>query len=152
MSRKIAKIQDLIGRRKKLKHYVLPTKRDILRYYLYLFPNDKNFISTIAKEITEIWLYAGIPTTKRGTVRKYCIKIHKEYRDLTKHSSEYQKTLNFKTKAQMFKKNSERLFDIALCKCNAQCSCGTNITKELRHFLRDQPTDRTLKISDVNVQ
>lgn len=43
----------LIGRRKKLKHNVLPTKEDILRYYLYLLPDDKDFISTITEEIME---------------------------------------------------------------------------------------------------
>lgn len=138
----------LVGRKRKLRDSVLPTKEDILRYYLYLQPDDKSCNVTIVSDVMDIWSYADIPTLHKRTVLKKWQQLHKEYSGLAKANQKCRKTVAFKNKLRSFKNEIRKLFDIAACKCAGRCACVEELTTESRDFLNDQRKERKLKISD----
>ena len=134
----------LVGKGKDLRYDVLPTKQDILRYYLWL--NKTSSIILIIQKVMDIWRYARIKTVSSRVITKYLTKLHKEYRTLNKTSIK-RRNLNFQRKVDNFKNNSRLLFDIAACKCKKSCSCDDKMPLDLFYFLEDQRTTRKMKIN-----
>lgn len=113
MGKTTKKIQvcKFIGSKKSLREDVLPTNRDILRYYLWL---DKNFtISRIVVKVLEIWNYAGIATVTKQRASQCLRALHRQYRDLAKATSKkYCVGATYKLKLADFNQTLNKLFDV----------------------------------------
>lgn len=57
----------------------------------------------------------------------------------------------FQDKLSAFKKDQDILFDIAACKCEEQCKCcpSNQVPEPLRHFLKDQRSDRVMNVNMI---
>jgi hypothetical protein len=137
---------DLVTSKKILSTRVLPSKKDILRYYLWL---EGNCFSTIVKNVIDIWKTAGIATVTPQMVMKSLKKLHHEFRHYDNRRST-KKSKNFQQEQTAFKRKLDQLFDIALCKCSGDCTCPENTMSEnQRKFLLDQRTTKRMKITEV---
>lgn len=136
----------IVGRPKKLPSDVLPTKADILRYYLCL---QDNVFETKTNETLQIWKDAQIPTVSPSRVKQCLDKIHQSYRSVSRHYNAKMKDSKFQVKLAAFQKEHDDLFDISACKCKEHCECCTakQVPEQLRPFLKDQRSDRVMNIS-----
>lgn len=138
----------LFGRKKNLKTDVLPSKLDILRFYLWINVNgNQSSFPIIVEKVMEIWSSAGIPTVTKRMVTKCLKNLHKKYRKFTMHHKERKKSTSFQKKLAKFKVELKYLFDIAQCKCHESNCVKHNLSKNKRQFLINQRTLKKLKIS-----
>lgn len=139
---------DIVGSSKHLPDDVLPTKKDILSYYLSL---EKNAFETITKETIRIWKNAQIPTVSKSRVKQCLNIVHKDYRRISKCYNTRKSDTKFLVKLAAFKKDQDVLFDIAACKCKVQCKCCTSkkVPESLRPFLNDQRSDRMMNVNQI---
>lgn len=137
---------DIVGSPKDLRTDMLPTKMDILRYYVCL---QENAFDTITKKTKQIWKEACIPTVSNSRVKQCLNKVHKNYRSITKYYSNMKDDPKFQDKLAAFKKDQNVLFDISACKCGEQCKCGASnkVPEGLRPFLKDQRSDRVMDMN-----
>lgn len=134
-----------VGNKKNLRTDVLPTKNQLLRYYLWLEKN--NSVSVIVKNVISVWKRAGITTVSPRQVTRMWMKIHRKYRDLAKASKVRSKSGTYKVKVTDFKNEMNQLFDISACKCDRFCSCEVKLSKDVSNFLHDQRGIRMLKLT-----
>lgn len=139
---------NIVGSPKTLSTDVLPTKTDILRYYLYI---KKNAFNTIIDEVLNIWSRAYVPTVSKSRVRQCLKKIHESYRSISRNYNAGKNDSKFKERLVAFQKSQNVLFDIAACKCGDQCKCcAANAVPELlRPFLKDQRSDRVMNMDMI---
>lgn len=133
----------------------LPTYKNVLQYYFYLFESTlsdnqilhfKEFTSDVADKIIEIWTKLPIEIIKRKSILNKLNRFIDCYRNKTKHNKRSMRFYNFVV-------SLEEIFDISQCKCNiqiAECSCGKT-TPYLRRFIVDQRNDKAFTISDYVV-
>ncbi len=139
---------DIVGSPKTLSPDVLPTKADVLRFYLYI---KKNAFETIIDEVLNIWSQACVPTVSKSRVRQCLKKIHESYRSISRNYNAGKNDSKFKEKLTEFQKSQDVLFDIAACKCGDQCKCCAVIAvpELLRPFLKDQRSDRVMNMDMI---
>lgn len=140
------KVVGLFGRKKKIKTSVLPSKSDVLRYYLWLESSTESVFPIIVQKIMEIWSSTGIPTVTKRMVTKSLQNLHENYRYFSKNSAR-KRTTTYRNKLVNFKEELKCLFDIAECKCHDSDCVKHKLSNEQRTFLIDQRTLKTLKIS-----
>lgn len=138
---------DIVGCKRDLRRDVLPSNKDILRYYLWL---ERNSFKTIVQTTIEIWNCADIPTVHRSTVMKKLKKLHLKHRQLLKLKSKgIRRDVKFQV-CDKFKIVLEKLFDISACKCKSQCKCTNNkLSQDRMAFLEDQRTVKHMKIKQI---
>lgn len=139
----------MVGNKKELREDVLTTKQDILRHHLWL--DERSWVEKIAKKVMDIWPYAGIPTLSPRGVTKKLMQLRYEYRNLSKANKNERESTTFIRRTDKFKTDSITLFDIAACKCKEFCSCVEKLPDKLKEFLKDQRTERKMKISSARV-
>lgn len=134
----------------------LPCIIDVLKYYFYLAErvraksksfSYKTLTTHVTDKLIEIWSKLGLPIMQKRSVHTKLNKLLEKYRSETK-----QKTTS--STYPVFVQSTKELCNIAICKCNlktAVCSCES-IPKNLKEFMLDQNNDRTLTISDVQVE
>lgn len=139
---------DIIGTGKLLKGDVLPSNKDIIRYYMWL---EENCLSKIVERVFEIWISAGFNTKQlvtKARQKQILQKLHYQYRlHCSKNKSKKSKTSS--DQREIFTRNLTKLFDIAACKCINNCQC---LPLELKKFLNNQRNEKTMKIADINIK
>ncbi|XP_065670884.1 uncharacterized protein LOC136089092 [Hydra vulgaris] len=147
---------------------VLPTYADIMNYFLSV---RKEFSDGHAKKATinettwkisvdleTIWHRASIPVISRQQIIAKIRDYHDKYRSLLKpfEQRSKDKESQFLNKVENFKIDSNRIFDIASCKCKdfSTCVCEKNckvLPIEII-FLADQRTERKMAIGNVDIK
>ena len=145
-----------------LRDCVLPTYRDVMRYYLFLRHNEVGarastfkVASKIAERLETIWKKASIPVV---TSKPIVIKIntyYKKYEGLMKsYKSRYGKSAKYDEQFNTFVEDSLKLLDIASCKCASDCSCPREhkVHPNERAFLIDQRSERKIVIGGIDAK
>lgn len=137
---------DIVGSPKDLPTDMLPTKMDILKYYVCL---QENAFETIIKKTLQIWNEALIPTVSNSRVKQCLKKVHDSYRNISKCYNASKNDSKFQVKLAAFKRDQNDLFDISACKCGEECKCCTSkkVPEALRPFLKDQRSDRLMNMN-----
>lgn len=133
----------------------LPTKRDIIQYYLFLkhegestsriSKNKKLSFYTffVGKKLFELWHRAKIPTIVLTALRNKLGKLLQRYNDIIKNPSKYHA------------EEWDRLFQIAKCTCgiefNMNCICVAQIQipANIKDFFVDQCGPRLLSLDEL---
>jgi len=126
----------IFGAPKELSCAVLPTFSDVIKYFLWVRYNleksgiNRNLLvseasDTVARKIEDIWKSASIPIVSHQRIVALIKEYQKKRKDLLKPYLKRKDVASYKSKLDVFKKNSLRLFDFAACKCVASnlCSC-----------------------------
>lgn len=134
----------IIGDKRQLKRNVLPTIEDVLKHYLWL-DKIKNPFDMIVANILEIWHLSSIQTVSKDRIM-YILKYNvKKYKSLLKNS----KKSYHEKRANIFKNNIKKLFDISACKCIKICICKCKCSEYEMMFLLDQRSTRKMTITTV---
>ena len=158
----------VFGAPEELSSRVLPTYRDIMKYYFWVRndcklklnnvnPSVSEVADKVAERIEEIWHTASLPFVSRQRIIQMIRTYNEKYMNLKKYIK--MKTLSTATleiKLQTFQKDSQKLFDISSCKCVSfdKCSCPKpkKIPEMERTFLIDQRTLRQMCIGAVDLK
>ncbi|XP_050309269.1 uncharacterized protein LOC126745454 [Anthonomus grandis grandis] len=144
---------------------VLPTFSDVIKYFLWIRHNleesqvNRNLLvseasEVVAQKIEEIWKSASVPTVSHQRIVALIKEYQKKRKDLLKPYRQRKDVPSYKSKAEHFVKDSQRLFDVAVCKCvdfqNCSCSKPNKVPLNERPFLQDQRSDRKMMIGSVD--
>src|SRR5277367_6083677 len=144
---------------KELSNVLLPTGRDMLRFYNFVYlekkeaykgmnPSSKEVATEVAERIEEIWARASIPIVSRCRIVQLIQENRNKEQDLNKSYSRDHNTEKYQAKLDAFSAKIDCLFDVATCKCSdfALCRCpsGKRIPEIERGFLVDQRTSRKM--------
>jgi hypothetical protein len=139
---------------------VLPTIRQLVKYFVHLKdkPNSANsaVINKIAKDVVALWNKASIPTVEHRTVVN-------RIRKIISKGSQLKRSKTSSVRQKQFTSTFCKLFDICSCTCKvamdttlgkavSQCSCPRDkkvASRELT-FLHDQRTTRQMYIGGVD--
>lgn len=158
----------IFGNANKLPDNILPTNKDVGRYFVYLKSTESENASNkilsgqIAGELIDIWNRASIPTIKLLAVQHKVTRLIERGLYLSRSKTSKKLTSAFKT-------NLNKLFDICCCKCptkshvdlnciagckevHVDCKCRRNskVPREETCFLFDQRTVRKMYIGSVD--
>lgn len=155
---------EIFGVAVELKLNVLPTYADIMKAYLWLRIKQKETnngkdpsISEVSKELINIlkniWHRASLPVVSDQQILRIIKNYNDKYKSLKKNiNAAYNKKCL--EKLNLFKKASQKLFDISACKCKnfAKCQCTNKVPKSEREFLIDQRTNRKMFIGNLDTR
>jgi len=146
----------ILGKPAELPQNVLPTCYDVMKYCLLLQkrvkennngknPSIKVVIETCTTNIEKLWIRASIPTVSHRRIVQMITDRYEKYKNLLKsYHRRHQET--YKTRLDEFSNSTEKLFDIASCKCNdflaCQCSKSQKVPPAEQVFLIDQRQSR----------
>lgn len=152
----------IFGNIEELKGNMLPTYKDVMKFYNFVRyqlkikmdtqkePAISDVAEIVAVRIETIWHKASIATVSH----KRIIQLIRAYHSKCKHLIKSWKRLPV-DKKEVFQTNSNKLFDVSSCKCKEflQCNCPkkTKVPKEEQSFLADQRTDRKMVIGNIDV-
>lgn len=137
----------IFGESKDLSYNKLPTFQDIVKCYN---ENPKlNNAAKLANEVSNIWSHVGIPTNKN--ILRSIKLVLENYVKKSKSVKSTNRSKNFEKNLEVYRKDSERLFDCAACKCSIQnifCKCDEDkrVPPDMMGFLEDQRNSRILCI------
>lgn len=141
---------------------ILPSYKDVMRYYLFIRqklkeengskPAVSTICSNLAPEIIKIWRKASIPTVSDRRVEQMLMSYNTKYKNLLK--SKGKKSSHTMESVRKFKETSENLFDLAACKCSDFSNCTCERLKKVplmeQGFLIDQRTQRKMFIGGID--
>ena len=156
----------IFGNTNKLPDNILPTNKDVGRYFVYLKSTEnasnKKLSGQIAEELIDIWNRASIPTVQLLAVQHKVIRLIERGLYLSRSKKSKKLTSAFKT-------NLNKLFDICCCKCptkshvdlncnagckevHVDCNCRRNskVPREETSFLFDQRTVGKMYIGNID--
>jgi hypothetical protein len=136
----------ILGFPKKLSSIVLPTKKDVLLYYLFVEHElqetliNKNEIGRktteiVSQEIKKIWEKASIPTVSSQQICSTVQKLYLQRTKLLKTGKKRRNTPGFVVKMDNFKNNCETLFEIATCRCLELQSCYCSLVYKVSIYI-----------------
>lgn len=150
----------LLGKPEDIKYNELPTKENVLKYYLYLKGESKIQKPTglhplVVDAVLQVWQTSSIPTVSKPRVMALLKKQLKSYQNLKKIINR-KDSKEFKNKFASFKNNISSLFDISYCKCTDFSTCRCPKEKKVpikeRDFLSDQRSVRKMYIGSIDQQ
>lgn len=119
-----------------LSESLLPTWYDVIKCFLWVRHklegsgiNRNSLVSEaleiVAKKVEAIWNKATIPVLSHQRIVALLRDYQKKRKDVLKPFKTRQKVASYKTKLETFLSDSQKLFDIATCKCTNinLCSC-----------------------------
>uniref|UniRef100_A0A6P7F767 Uncharacterized protein LOC114325406 n=1 Tax=Diabrotica virgifera virgifera TaxID=50390 RepID=A0A6P7F767_DIAVI len=110
----------------------------------------------VAQKVEGIWKSASIPIVSHQRIVSLIKEYQKKRKDLLKPYLKRKDVASYKSKLDVFKKDSLRLFDIAACKCENfnSCSClkQNKVPIKERPFLQDQRSCRQMMIASVDFE
>lgn len=130
----------------------LPTKRDVISYFLYLRHNsDRNrklgaFKQEVFRSVSLLWHHSGIPILSATAVRKRLDKLLDDYYKMVKYPLKYNAN------------DWNKLFLISRCNCgierNIACNCNASdkIPECAKCLFIDQCGPRLMRLDDVDDQ
>lgn len=142
----------------------LPSYNDVMKNYnairLNLKTSDQEpqvskIVDILSRNIERVWTSASIPTVENLRIMQKIKHYHSKCRTLLKSFKTRQNTESFKIKLQIFRNESEKLFDISACKCKVMKNCECKLNKKVplieQKFLTDQRTTRKMMIHKCDV-
>jgi hypothetical protein len=154
----------ILGKPAELPQNVLPTCYDVMKYCLLLQkrvkennngknPSIKVVIETCTTNIEKLWIRASIPTVSHRRIVQMIRDRYEKYKNLLKsYHRRHQET--YKTRLDEFSNSTEKLFDIASCKCSdflaCQCSKSQKVPPAEQVFLIDQRGNRNMYIGGID--
>lgn len=163
-SRRSATVCAILGPYKELDDRQLPTIRDVIKFILFTKndlklkyngkdpPNSKIY-AIVFEEITNIWTKASIPIVTKERVIQLLKSNFATYINLKRYPKS-KRNDSFQNKLKYFLESSEKLFDVAACKCTSFESCSCLKPKKVpineRCFLMDQRNGRKMVISGID--
>ena len=155
----------VFGHSSNLPSNVLPTYKNVMKYYNSvkqslvaegnLAPSVAQITEICSLKVEVIWKKASIKTVSHTRVLKLLRTFHDEFRTFMKPYKGRQHVAKYMAKLHDYdKKYSEKLFDIASCKCKVDSSCTcpkeNKVPNEERAFLEDQRTFRLMMIGGTD--
>lgn len=152
----------LLGEISDIKDNMLPTYKEIMKYYEWArwqFKFDKGtkkeptfleIANIISTRIEEIWTKASLPIVSHTRVTQMLKSYHLKYKNLLESYPKIpEKTL------EEFRRSSKVLFDISACKCKNlnECICSRDRKVPIKEhcFLIDQRTTRNMIIVNIDI-
>src|SRR6266496_4214024 len=144
---------------------MLPTYRSLMKDYLFVRHTMRNdgrqkepsvfeIVGHVAFDVEKIWIKASVPVLSQQRVRDLVKTYYDQYRNLMKPYKERKTNKQYMERVSLFQQNSNKLFDIAACKCLdfSACHChkDNKVPLQERKFLIDQRTDRRMMIGNVD--
>lgn len=142
-----------------LNYLALLTIEEMLRCYLFIRyeikynkqcgkePSFVEVCNELVPKIANIWKTASIPTVSRDRIVQLIRKYHDKYLSLIRYPKS-KRNMQYELKVNSFKIDySERLFDIASCKCEfSACKCekSRKVPIQKQKFLLDQRSFRKM--------
>lgn len=133
----------------------LPTIANVMQFYMSRKSEhskttpSSTIINEVATNVIDIWCEAGIPTITLRSTENKLETLHQELRNIMK-----KKGVNKEKGIDQLRMNSQKLFDIAACKCSDfdVCCCERNkrVPNNEREFLSDQREARRMIIGAVD--
>lgn len=154
----------ILGPYKELEDRQLPTIKDVMINVLFVKtdlklkcngrdPSNTDVFSIVSNEIINIWTKASIPTVTKERVIQLLKSYFEKYLSLKRYPKSKQNR-SFENNLKCFVEESQKLFDVAACKCSSFESCLCLKLKKVpvteRLFLLDQRKDRKMVISGVD--
>jgi hypothetical protein len=120
-------------------------------------PSLRVSTTSVADKIIEIYTAESIPTICRKTIIDKIESYHSKYRKLLKSRTSTRNKRSYDLKLETFVKDSERIFEVAACKCAAElrtCTCPRDkkIPEIEQEFIRDQRNERKMFIGGVDIK
>lgn len=149
---------------KELSELSLPTYCDVMKYYLFVRhelkpeatskePTVSEILDIVMNKVETIWLKASIPVVSKTRMLQMGKTYHDKYRNILR-SKGRKGTERYDSIVTSFLNESNRLFDVAACKCKifSDCKCQKEkrVPKIEQTFLTDQRTTRKMTISSVD--
>ena len=127
-----------------LKELIFIRKNDLIR------KNEKSAQKTaFIEKIKSMWIKTSIPILSDRRIRNMIAELLNKYLKVYKRISYPEDKRNeifYEYRMEM----SGKLFDIAACKCDNQCSCESKrIPVMMYNFLIDKRTSRSMGLADV---
>ena len=131
---------------------LLPTYGDIIKHFMLVRQEltdgqakeaTVNITSNkVCEDLAQIWQRASIPVISHQQIVAKIKDYHDKFRTLMKPYKQRFEDSNYLDKIELFKKDSDRMFDIAACKCKdlSMCTCEKirKVPIKERVFLIDQ--------------
>lgn len=156
----------LLGPYKELDDRQLPVTRDVIKFILFTKnelkltrngkdPSNTEVFSIVSERLITIWTKASLPVVTKDRVHQLLKCCFEKYLNLirypkTKRNDSYERKVN------CFLESSQKLFDIAACKCTSfeTCSCikPRKVPITERDFLLDQRSERKMVISGIDTK
>lgn len=157
----------IIGNGQDMGESLLPTRRDVLKYYIYVWNNEKikqngknpSFLEVskiVVDKLKFMWEKASIPCITSKTITDLLKKEVDLVQTLNKTYKRDKDKDSFKKKLADFNNRVEALFDVSACKCKDFQLCKCDPAKKVpileRKFLTDQRTVRKMAIGRVDIK
>jgi hypothetical protein len=156
-------ISDVIGLPGELTLTSLPSRRDVIRYFNFVFadekirldgknPSAKHVADLVSKKIQDVWEWASLPTIEIHKIRERVLKDHEKVQALNKSFKRDQNSAPGKKKLDDYLKEIDALFDICPCKCKnySYCKCSKKVPQIEREFLKDQRGPRQMRMEGLD--
>lgn len=154
----------IFGKFSDLLEIELPTYESVMKCYCYIRHNLKiasekdptvnEICDTLVPKIEQIWSRASIPVVSSKRILQMIRAYHGKYRNLLK-SKGRKGSDKFDCNLAKFRKEAERLFDIAACKCVNFNTCTCIKEKKVpvveQEFLSDQRSNRKMVIGNIDI-
>lgn len=142
----------ILGPYKELDDRQLPIIRDVIKLILFVKnelklkyngkdPSNSDIYAIVYEEINNIWTKASIPIVTKERVIQLLKSYFEKYLNLKRYPKS-KRNYSFENKLKCFLESSEKLFDVAACKCTSFESCSCLKPKKVpineRSFLLDQ--------------
>ena len=111
------------------KENILPTYKDVLLAYMSesskgkCHPPYAKIMNAVIDQVLSVWNSASIPALSVKRCQDMIKSHHDRYNDMKKNYSRDKDRSSFKEKLETFREFSDKLFDIAFCKCSSKCTC-----------------------------
>lgn len=154
----------ILGPYEELGDRQLPTIKDVIKYILFVKhdlklkyngkdPSNSDTFAIVSEKICDIWTKASIPIVTKERI----IQLQKQHFEKYLHLKRYPKNKrsdSYENKLKCFSVLSEKLFDVAACKCTSFkfCSClkPKKVPINERNFMLDQRNDRKMAIGGID--
>ena len=155
---------NIFGKVGPLPSNILPTYEDVIKCIIWernvlkqenkKDPPIKPIFKKVAKEILMLYLKASIPTNCEMRVINMLQSYYQKYQNLMKNYKKYLNRPLYQEKIKNFEVHSNKLFDIAACKCPSFENCCCDIVSKVpvleRSFLIDQRNERNMIIGGID--
>ena len=125
----------------------LPSKWSVLEYFASVLQKKKEIvgydpaISDVAEEVVckleQKWAAKGFPTISHQRIKCKVEAIYREYRLLVRANQMKRKSSKVPGRISKFKAETQKFFDIAVCKCQRECMCINPLSRKQHFYLQD---------------